>query len=270
MYHTTETARMADLVLPAAGWGEKDGTFINSERRIGTIKKVRRAPGQALADFSIFRLLAERWGCGEMFSRWKTPEAVFQILKELSAEQPCDFTGIEDYRMLDAQGGVQWPHAAGDDPPARQRRLFESGRYFQADGKARFYFEPSRPLPEAPQAKFPFLLVTGRGSAAQWHTQTRTAKSHVLRKLSPMVPYAEINPTDARTLGIRAEDQVAIVSQRGRMQVKVVVTPAVQPGQVFIPMHYEATNRLTFAAFDPYSHQPGFNTCAIRIEKSRD
>ena len=106
MYATTETARMADLVLPAAGWGEKDGTFINSERRIGTIKRVARAPGQALADFSIFKLVAEYWGCGEMLRRWQSPAAVFQILKRLSAGQPCDITGIDGYDMLDERGGI--------------------------------------------------------------------------------------------------------------------------------------------------------------------
>ena len=80
MYHSTETAQLADLVLPAAAWGEKEGTFINSERRIGLIKKVRRAPGQALADFHIFKLVAHYYGCGSMFDRWESPEAVFEIL----------------------------------------------------------------------------------------------------------------------------------------------------------------------------------------------
>ena len=102
-------AQRADLFLPAAGWGEKDGTFINSERRIGVIKKVAKAPGQALADFSIFRLIANYWGCGDMFAEWDSPEAVFQILKRLSMGQPCDITGIRDYRMLDDCGGIQWP-----------------------------------------------------------------------------------------------------------------------------------------------------------------
>src|SRR5204863_8497401 len=88
MYHTTETAQLADLILPAAAWGEKDGTFINSERRIGLIKKVAKAPGQALSDFSIFRLVAEYWGCGRMFDRWTDPETSFQLLKELSRGQP--------------------------------------------------------------------------------------------------------------------------------------------------------------------------------------
>src|SRR5690606_8248501 len=109
MYSTTETARLADIYLPAAGWGEKEGTFINSERRIGLVKKVARAPGQALSDFNIFRLVAHYWGCGEMFREWSSPEAVFQILKKLSAGQPCDITGIRDYRHLDESGGLQWP-----------------------------------------------------------------------------------------------------------------------------------------------------------------
>ena len=111
MYPSTETAQRAHLFLPAAGWGEKEGTLINSERRIGLVKKVRRAPGLALADFHIFQLIAEYWGCGKMFEKWRTPEAAFQVLKELSRGQPCDITGIRDYRMIDECGGIQWPWA---------------------------------------------------------------------------------------------------------------------------------------------------------------
>ena len=109
LYATTETARMADIVLPAAGWGEKEGTFVNSERRYGRIRRVVRAPGQALADFSIFKLVADAWGCGDLFETWSSPEAVFGILQRLSAGRPCDITGIEGYRELEASGGVQWP-----------------------------------------------------------------------------------------------------------------------------------------------------------------
>jgi anaerobic selenocysteine-containing dehydrogenase len=107
LYATTETARLADIVLPAAGWGEKEGTFVNSERRYGRIRRVVRAPGQALADFSIFKLVADAWGCGEMFDEWSSPEAVFGILQRLSAGRPCDITGIEGYGHLDAARGVQ-------------------------------------------------------------------------------------------------------------------------------------------------------------------
>ena len=269
MYHTTETAQLADLVLPAAAWGEKEGTFINSERRFGVTRKVKRAPGEALADFHIFRLIAEYWGCGEMFSEWDSPEAVFQILKRLSAGQPCDVTGIEDYEMLDRSGGIQWPWKAGSKDQgtgSKERRLFEDGRFYHADGKARFICETSRECPEPANRKYPFVLLTGRGSASQWHTQTRTAKSAVLRKLYAHELYVEINPQDATSIGIRSGDRVSVSSQRGRVHGRALVTPVVQPGQLFIPMHYDATNRLTHPSFDPYSFQPAYKACAVKLE----
>ena len=268
MYHSTETARIADLVLPAAGWGEKEGTFINSERRIGVTSKVARAPGEALADFHIFKLLAEYWGCGEMFRRWESPAATFEILKQLSAGQPCDVTGIEGYELLRERGGVQWPYPAESEEQATERRLFADGRFFHPDGRAKFICEEPRPLPEPTTSKFPLTLLTGRGSVAQWHTQTRTAKSAVLRKLYPEEMYVEINPLDAAELAISSGDLVLVTSQRGTAQGRAMVTPAVQPGQLFIPMHYEATNRLTHPSFDPYSHQPSYKACAVRIERA--
>lgn len=271
MYHSTETAVRADLVLPAAGWGEKEGTFINSERRIGTIKKVRKAPGQALSDFSIFRLIADYWGCGEMFKKWNSPAAVFQIMKELSAGQPCDITGIEDYAMLDECGGIQWPWAIAEDgvltQPARERRLFADGRFFHSDGRAKFLFEPPKPMPEPVSEKYPLILLTGRGTASQWHTQTRTAKSDVLRKLYPADLYVEINPTDARALGIRPNEWVSVESQRGHVRAQAFLTPTVPVGQVFISMHYATANQLTDAVFDPYSKQPNYKSCAVRITR---
>ena len=267
MYASTETAQMADLVLPAAAWGEKDGTFINSERRIGTIRKVARPPGQALPDFAIFKLVAEYWGCGSMFREWESPAAAFQILKRLSAGQPCDITGIAGYDMLEEQGGIQWPCADGDAPPAArsERRLFEDGRYWHADGRARLFFEMPRPLPEPPTDRFPLILLTGRGSAAQWHTQTRTSKSAVLRKLYPARIYVEVNPADARERGIGTNDSVHVESRRGRIAVTAFVTRSVQPGHLFIPMHYADTNRLTDAVFDPYSKQPSYKACAVQL-----
>jgi anaerobic selenocysteine-containing dehydrogenase len=267
MYHTTDTAKLAHLVLPAAAWGEKEGTFINSERRFGVTRKVKRAPGEALADFHIFRLIAEYWGCGEMFREWDSPAAVLQILKRLSAGQPCDVTGIDDYDMLDRLGGMQWPCKAGSaDSIDRERRLFEDGRFYHADGRARFICETPRDFPEQPTPKFPFVLNTGRGSASQWHTQTRTSKSAVLRKLYPQDLYVEINPQDAHALNIRSGDRVVVSSQRGRVQGRALITPAVQPGQLFIPMHYDAANRLTHPAFDPYSFQPAYKACAVNLE----
>jgi len=265
MYHTTETARLADLVLPAAGWGEKEGTFINSERRFGLVKKVARAPGQALADFSIFKLVADAWGVADIFREWDSPEAVFQILKRLSRGRPCDVSGVRDYQMLDERGGIQWPFPAEETSDEPHRRLFADGRFYHADGRARFLFEPPQTMPEPPNRNYPFILLTGRGTAAQWHTQTRTNKSAVLRKLSPQNAYVEINPADARELSITQNELVVVESQRGSLRARAFVTSVVRPGQVFIPMHYETVNQLTDAVFDPYSRQPSYKACAVQV-----
>jgi len=270
MYATTETAQAADLILPAAGWGEKEGTFINSERRFGVIKRVARAPGLALADFSIFRLVAQAWGCGAMFEQWSSPEATFDILKALSAGQPCDITGVDGYPMIDAAGGVQWPLPAGPageiaKPVPTERRLFADGVFFHPDGRARLLFEEPRTPPEIVSEAYPFILLTGRGSSSQWHTQTRTSKSAMLRTLYPETAYVEIGPEDAAALGIATNDDVVISSPRGSMEARAFVTPTVMKGQVFIPMHYEGTNALTHPAFDPYSRQPSYKYAAVHL-----
>jgi assimilatory nitrate reductase catalytic subunit len=289
MFTTGETARHADLLLPAAGWGEKEGTFINSERRIGLTKRVRRAPGVALSDFNIFRLVAHYWGCGELLAEWSSPEAVFQILKRLSAGQPCDITGIRDYQHLDECGGIQWPfpevrnaecgvrngsstpdeNSALRTPPAacNERRLFADGRFHHADGRARFIFDPPRPVAEPTDDAFPFVLLTGRGTSAQWHTNSRTGKSAVLRALYPANAYVEVHPDDAARLRIAPHSSVAVISRRARVVCTVFVTPTVPPGQVFLPMHYEITNQLTRPEFDPHSRQPSYKHCAVRLER---
>jgi assimilatory nitrate reductase catalytic subunit len=270
MYHDTETAQHAHIVLPAAGWGEKEGTLINSERRVGLIKRVSRAPGEALADFYIFQLVAEAWGVGEMFRAWSSPEAVFQILKRLSRGMACDITGIDDYVMIDRAGGIQWPLPEGTALEAHERRLFEDGRYPTEDGRARFFFAEPRPLPEPIDEKFPFLLLTGRGSSSQWHTETRTKRSFVLSKLAPSELYVEISPVDARALGLRPDEQVKVTSRRATIEARAFITNSVKPGEVFMPMHYDQVNRLTFAAFDPYSRQPAYKACAVAITKATD
>ena len=283
MYYTTETARVAHLVLPAAAWGEKEGTFINSERRIGLVKKLSRAPGEALADFHIFKLIAQYWGCGDLFRRWTSPEAVFQIIKEITRGQPCDITGIESYQMIEDAGGIQWPYPELSNERERagtprtsanehqtsptQRRLFENGRFFHRNGRAQFRFDPPTRAPELPDSEYPFFLLTGRGTSAQWHTQSRTAKSAVLRKLYPDQIYVEINPDDAKRLGIETGELVQVSSRRGQLEAVAFVTGTVASGQVFIPMHYVATNELTFPAFDPWSRQPAYKSAAVKIVK---
>lgn len=272
MYDSTETARMADLVLPAAGWGEKLGTFINSERRYGLHHRVRKAPGQALSDFNILRAIAKAWGVEEMFEAWSDPEAVFRILQELSRGQPCDISGIDGYAQLARCGGLQWPWSQEDSEaiagadPEQHRRLFEDGRFFTSDGRAQLVVADVSPMPEPPDTDFPYLLLSGRGSASQWHTQTRTSKSTLLRKLYPNQPFAEIHPADAEALGVSHGQKIQLRSRRGQAEVRAVVTSTVSPGQLFVPMHYEATNRLTLSHFDPISRQPSYKNCAIQVE----
>lgn len=301
MYTSTETAEVADLILPAAGWGEKEGTFINSERRLSVTRRVSRAPGDALSDFLIFRLIAERWGCGELFRQWSSPEACFDLMRELSRGLPCDISGIDGYTMLTERGGIQWPFVevsettctvdnvtdnrvtdnrvtdnkvTGDAStnaapeatyPETERRLFENGEFYHADHKAKFCFGNARSLPSKTDSDYPFLLITGRGSVAQWHTQTRTAKSSVLRTLYANQSYVEVHPDDATAQGIVEGGRVLVESLFGSLRTTAVVSTSVPHGIAFIPMHYADTNQLTQPHFDPYSHQPSYKNTAVRI-----
>ncbi len=268
MYETTETVQLADLVLPAAGWGEKQGTFINSERRFSVLKRVSRAPGVALADFSIFKLLADAWGCGELFRTWTSPEATFSILAKLSKGQPCDFTGITDYQMIDENQGIQWPFPEGMRAEvASQRRLFTDGRFYHIDGRAKFVFDTPQPVRESTSDRYPLVLLTGRSSSAQWHTLTRTGKSPLLRSLSASETFVEISPIDASSRDIEANGLVEVVTSRGSMNARAFITTTVSPGQVFVPMHDAATNRLTCPSFDPHSRQPSYKYCAVQVRK---
>ena len=244
----------ADLVLPAAGWGEKEGTFINSERRIGLVKKVARAPGPGAR--RLLDLPADRRVLGlrrAVRATGRRPEAVFQILKELSRGQPCDITGIADYRMLDERGGIQWPLPEG---AARRRRAASAACSPTAASSTptagRGSSSRSRaPCPSRPTRDYPFVLLTGRGSSAQWHTQTRTGE---VGRAAQAVPGASrtsrSTPTTPRALGIAPRRLGRRrVAPRRACAARAFVTPtSCSPGQVFIPMHYAATNRLTLRA----------------------
>lgn len=268
LYADTETAAMADLVLPAAGWAEKEGTFINSERRLGLVQRVLPAPGQALADFHIFRLLAESWGCGEMFRDWSSPESVFRLLQEVTRGQPCDITGIRDYVHIDEQGGIQWPWSEADaatGEPVQQRRLFEDGVFPTRDGKARFIVGEPRPPAERIRAKRPLVLLTGRGSSSQWHTQTRTRRSATLERLASGHLWLEIHPDDAARHDIRPHEACEVGSERGSVRCRAFVTATVPIGSVFLPMHDERTNILTMPSFDPESRQPAYKHAAVSV-----
>ena len=267
MYRSTATAERAHLVLPAAGWGEKEGTFINSERRIGRVQRVADAPGEARTDFEIFRLLADAWGCDDLVAEWTGPEAAFGILRRLSAGRPFDFSGVDGYEMLERHGGVQWPCPTPDAATVQERRLFEDGRFFTPSGRARFVRGDPRPPEEALTGRHPLILLTGRGSSAEWHTGTRTSKSAILRSLSPQQLYVQVAPDDADARGILTGDEVVVGTVRGEIRARAHVTPNVATGQLFLPMHHEATNRLTAPSFDPQSRQPSYKWSAAEVRK---
>ena len=265
MYFSTQTATMADLILPAAAWGEKDGTLINSERRIGIVRKVSRPPGQALTDFNIFRFLSNAWGCGEMFRNWTEPEAVFRLLQRCTAGQPCDISGIRGYDHIAMNGGIQWPLSDPIENPSKERRLFEDGQFYTPNGRANFVFDSPRDLPEPVDQAYPLTLLTGRGSSAQWHTETRTSKSAILRKLHPSALLLDMHSSDARRSNIRSGQEIVVESRRGRVSAIARVTNNLRPGDVFLPMHDERVNQLTHWSVDPHSRQPSFKACAVRI-----
>jgi assimilatory nitrate reductase catalytic subunit len=148
-----------------------------------------------------------------------------------------------------------------------ERRLFADGKFYTPDGRAKFLFDEPVPLPEPPDTDYPFLLNTGRGSSAQWHTGSRTDKSAVLRKLAPNLPWIELNPADAAPRGIVTGDRLAVRSRRGSTTALAVVTPIVQPGQVFMPMHFAEVNVLTFPAYDPHSRQPAYKAAAVTVAR---
>lgn len=188
-------------------------------------------------------------------------------MQRLSAGQPCDITGIKGYQDLDEQGGIQWPYPRDlkIETPTQERRLFSDGQFFTPNGKANFVFSAPQPLPEPTSKNFPFVLLTGRGTSAQWHTQSRTNKSPVLRKLYPAELLLDLHPEDAQKLHITDRAQIEITSARAKITAQAHLTTTVQRGQVFLPMHEGNVNLLTHPSFDPYSRQPNYKHCAVNV-----
>lgn len=257
-FHPTPTTEVADLVLPAAIWGEKEGTFTNSERRVSKVNKAVAPPGEAKTDFKIFLEVAKRLGCYEkLFSNWQTPKDAYDEWRLVSRGRLCDYWDIT-YEKLEHERGMQWGGA----------RLYSDGVFQTADGKAKLWAIECHEMPEKPSPGFPFILNTGR-TVEHWHTRTKTGRIEVLEKMSPEA-WVEINPADARRLRLQQHEAVRVLSQRGRInKVHVRITGIVQPGHLFIPFHYieACANNLTVAEFDPISREPNYKQCAVRIEK---
>ena len=167
--------------------------------------------------------------------------------------------------MIDERGGIQWPYPAEGHDDEPERRLFADGKFFTESGKAKMLIEEVSGPPEPPNEEYPFILLTGRGTVVQWHTQTRTGKVDMLNRLSPEKNYVQVNPADADRLGIGKDGQVRVSSRRGDVVCRAEITEEVAPGQLFMPMHYFETNEITFPNFDTYSHQPGYKYSAVSI-----
>ncbi len=257
-FHPTPTTEVADLVLPAAIWGEKEGTFTNSERRVSKVNRAVAAPGEAKTDFKIFLEVAKRLGCYEkLFANWHTPKDAYDEWRLVSRGRLCDYWDIT-YEKLEHERGMQWGGA----------RLYTDGVFQTEDGKAKLWAIECHEMPEKPSPGFPFILNTGR-TVEHWHTRTKTGRIEVLEKMSPEA-WVEINPADAKKLKLAQHEAVRVLSQRGRInKVHVRITGIVQPGHVFIPFHYieACANNLTVAEFDPISREPNYKQCAVRIEK---
>ena len=268
-YHPTPTSEYAHLMLPAAMWGEKEGTYTNSERRVSKVNRAVAPPGDALADFDIFVRLAAALGVrDDIFPGWKTPADAFDEWKRVSAGRLCDYSGMT-YQAIEQHGGLQWPFAAGDPDPRATRRLYTDGCFQTDDRRARLIPVAWEPFPEQPNEEFPFVLNTGR-TVEHWHTRTKTANVPILERLSPAA-WVEMNPRDARRLRLKPRDPVDVVSRRGSVRgVELRITETVAPGQLFVPFHYAEANAnaATQSAFDPISREPNYKQAAVRVEKS--
>jgi anaerobic selenocysteine-containing dehydrogenase len=268
-YAPTPTGEFADLILPAAIWGEKDGTYTNSERRVSRVNRVVAPPAEARADFDIFLALAEKLGVREdLFAGWRTPADAFEEWKRVSAGRLCDYSGIT-YDLLEKHCGVQWPFPAGATKPEATRRLYAFGGFKTDDGRAKLIPTDWVPFPEQPTADYPLVLNTGR-TVEHWHTRTKTGKVPILERLSPNA-WLEMNPRDARGLHLTPQDKVDVVSRRGRIKdVELRLTETIAPGQVFVPFHYAEANanQVTQSEFDPFSREPNYKQSAVRIERA--
>jgi formate dehydrogenase alpha subunit len=251
----TETAKLADVVLPAACYAEKDGTFTATDRAIRAVRKAADPPEDARPDWQIACDLGRMFGSKGF--EFKSPE---EIMAEMAAVAPI-YGGV-DYERIEREM-VRWPCPTKDHPGTTilHSESFKMGRGV---------FAPVEHAPPAEETSedFPFILTTGR-NLFHFHTGTMTRRSVKLEREAPD-PYVEINPDDARSLGISDDASVRVSTRRGEIILSARVTPWIRPGTIFIPFHYveAAANRLTNNALDPIAQIPEFKVCAASVEKA--
>lgn len=278
IYAHTDTVACADIVLPATGWGEKDGMVTNSERRMSRQRAFLPAPGEARHDWQALCGVAKHMGfdgfdfnkSAEIHREYAALSAFENNIKEgtLRALNLSGFATISD-EEFEVLKPVQWPLT--DAHPNGMTRLFEEGQYFTPNRKARFV-APENNLMIGGTSKFPFILNSGR-IRDHWHTMTRTGRSS---RLSAHIaePYVEIHPKDSQSLGLDDADIAQIRTQQGTMLARVLVTKRQRPGSLFVPMHF--THQVSCAGrvgalvkpdVDPVSGQPAFKSSAASVEK---
>jgi formate dehydrogenase alpha subunit len=250
----TETAQLADVVLPAASFAEKDGTFTNTDRRVQRVRKGVDPPGEARADWEIIADLATRMGY-EM--RYRSAAEIFNEIMELTPS----YAGIS-YKRLDKGGGLQWPCPTPKHPgtPYLHKDKFVRGRGL-------FHAIEFIPPAELPDKGYPLLLTTGR-VLYHYHTGSMTRRDEGLNFRYPQ-GYVEMNPVDAMEMGVEDGEKVQVSSRRGKIEIAAHVTSRSPQGTVFIPFHFfeAAANRLTNTALDPIGKIPEFKVCAVKMEK---
>lgn len=273
-FKTTETAAFADLLLPAASWGEKTGTVTNSERRLSNVRQAVPAPGEARPDWAITVDFAQRLQsrlCPEdpaLFD-FDRPEALFEEFKGLTAGRDLDMTGI-DRALIDRQGPQQWPFPAG--AAQGTERLYGDGQFATPTGRARFIHDPYVAIREPRDAQFPLTLNTGR-LRDQWHGMSRTGTA---ARLFGHVGEAVLglHSEELQRHRLQSGELVRVTSRRGQLIVPVGCDDSLSPGHAFLPMHWGdrflkgGVNSLTLPAFDPLSRQPELKQAGIRIERA--
>jgi assimilatory nitrate reductase catalytic subunit len=271
-FRTTETARFADLLLPAASWGEKDGTVTNSERRISHVRRAIVAPGEARPDWAITVDFAQRLEkhlrleATSLFA-FETSAQVFDEYKQLTRGRDLDLSGIS-HGLIDKIGPQQWPFPTGSS--AGTARLYLDGIFPTSSGRAQFVADPYRAAKEQRDARFPLTLITGR-LRDQWHGMSRTGTAaQLFGHVSEAV--LSLHPDELRRHRLQTGDLICLKSRRGAVIVPVASDDSVRPGQAFLPMHFGdrflkgGVNSLTLPAFDPLSKQPELKHSGVRLE----
>lgn len=264
-FFLSETAQIADVVLPTAQWAEEEGTMTNLEGRVILRQCAIAAPPGVRTDLEVLSALADRLGCRDGFS--KEPRAVFAELGRASAGGAADYLGIT-YERIAAENGVFWPCPSADH--AGTARMFLD-RFATPDGRARFHPVEYRPPAEMPDAEYPMYLTTGR-VMAHYQSGSQTRRVASLHSAAPE-PFVEIHPAAARGFGIAANDTVRLTTRRGSAVMKAHLSAAIRLDTLFSPFHWSGAGRvnlLTNPALDPVSKMPEFKVCAVRIEKIDD